>query len=107
MKHQNYHELTLTSKYKTTSTNLLHHLTSKFNNKKIYSLDGLLNTKITIEKIKDARHAHTQKYCTKTPRCMKYTTECAKKIKDENVKCVNCSEKHPANYKSCMAYIIA
>ncbi|KAF7384574.1 hypothetical protein HZH68_014186 [Vespula germanica] len=55
------------------------------------------------------RHGHTQKYCTKTPRCMKCTgdhlsTECAKKIKDENVKCVNCSEKHPTNYKGCMAY---
>lgn len=35
------------------------------------------------------------------------STECAKKIKDENVECVNCSEKHPANYKGCMAYIIA
>lgn len=61
MKHQNYHELTLTSKYKITSTNLLHHLTSKFNNKKIYSLDGLLNTKITIEKIKDAKDTHILK----------------------------------------------
>jgi len=29
------------------------------------------------------------------------TNECPRKAKDDNVKCVNCHENHPANYRGC------
>jgi hypothetical protein len=32
------------------------------------------------------------------------TSECPRKVKDDNVKCVNCNEKHPANYGGCMVH---
>ncbi|KAL2748768.1 LOW QUALITY PROTEIN: hypothetical protein V1477_003411, partial [Vespula maculifrons] len=87
--------------HKTASNNLLRrNLISKPNNKEIYSLDRLLNIKLIIkfpmnkERIqckKCQRYGYIQKYCTRTPRCMKYTedhlsTERTKKIIDGNIK---------------------
>ncbi|KAK2580368.1 hypothetical protein KPH14_001000 [Odynerus spinipes] len=97
-------------------------LIPKENNKDIYSLSKLQYTKITVEppRIKKElvqckrcqRHGHTQKYCTRTPRCVKctgdhFSTECSRNTRDENVRCTNCGEKHPAVYKGCVAYITA
>jgi hypothetical protein len=52
---------------------------------------------------------HTKNYCRKNPRFVKcaaqhLTRECPRKTKDDNVKCVNCHEKHPANYRGCMIH---
>ena len=32
------------------------------------------------------------------------TNECPRKVRDDNFKCVNCNEKHPANYRGCMVH---
>ena len=50
---------------------------------------------------------HTKNYCRKNPRCVKcaaqhLTSECPRTTKDDNVKCANCHEKHPANYRGCI-----
>jgi hypothetical protein len=60
--------------------------------------------------VNPAKNLDTQKnYCRNNPRCVKYaaehlTNECPRKVRDDNVKCVNCNEKHPANYRGCMVY---
>jgi hypothetical protein len=55
------------------------------------------------------KFGHTKNYCRNNPRYVKcasehLTNECPRKVRDDNVKCVNCNEKHPANYKGCMVY---
>jgi len=47
-------------------------------------------------------------------RCQKYgqtkctaahqTSKCPRKVKDGKVKCVNCNENHPANYRGCIIH---
>ena len=51
------------------------------------------------------KFGHTKSYCRNNPRCVKsalehLTNECPRKVRDDNVKCVNCNEKHPANYRA-------
>jgi len=49
---------------------------------------------------------HTKSYCHKEPRCVKYagkyTTESCTKPKEVPLKCYNCGENHPANYRGCI-----
>ena len=89
------------------------------NNKEIYKINTLLNT---IEQF-EAPHAHreipqcmrsqkferTKNYCRNKPRCLKFaaehlTNDCPGNVRDDNVKCVNCNEKYPANYRGCMVH---
>lgn len=92
---------------------------SENNNKDIYNISTLLHTKIVFEPPKKKRvipqctrcqrYGHTKKFCNHTPRCVKcaeshITSECSRKTKSENVKCVLCGENHPANYKGCVIY---
>jgi len=32
------------------------------------------------------------------------TNECPRKVEDDNFKCANCNEKHPAKYRGCMVH---
>lgn len=89
------------------------------NNKDIYKIEHLLYTKILVEPPrkkreipqchKCQRYGHTYKMCNHNPRCVKCagphsTSECARKEKSKDVKCVLCEGNHPANYKGCMIY---
>lgn len=88
------------------------------NNKDIYNIDFLCNTKITIEspRIKRdivqcarcQRYGHTKAYCFRQPRCVKcgenHLTKTCKKDRDTNPICALCGGSHPANYKGCNVY---
>ena len=89
------------------------------NNKEIYNITTLLNTIVQFEAPHSKREipqcmrcqqfGHTKNYCRNNPRCVKcaaqhITSECPRKAKDDNVQCVNCHEKHPANYRGCMVH---
>jgi hypothetical protein len=82
------------------------------NNKEIYNITTLLNTIVQFEAphakreipqcMRCQQFGHTKNYCRKNPRCVKcaaqhLTSDCPRTTKDDNVKCVNCHEKHPAN----------
>ena len=48
-------------------------------------------------------------YCRNNLRCVKcaaqhLTNECPRKFRDDDVKCVNCNEKHPSNYRGCTVH---
>ena len=90
------------------------------NNKEIYKINTLLNTIVQYEaphakrqihqcmRCQKFAHTHTY-YCRNNRRCVKcvtehLTNECSGKVRDDNVRCVNCNEKHPANYKGCMVH---
>jgi hypothetical protein len=52
---------------------------------------------------------HTKAYCYHSPRCVKCagthrTTNCPRKERSDQVKCVLCSGNHPTNYKGCTVY---
>lgn len=83
--------------------------------KKIYDIQFILGCKIEIHPLKTPKlipqckrcqaYGHTQKYCSKEPRCVKCTgkhlTVDCKKPAAEKAKCVHCGEPHPANYRGC------
>lgn len=83
---------------------------------KIYNIDAILNTKITIEALKLPKlipqcgkcqsYNHTKNYCSKEPRCVrcagKHESKNCDKPSDSNPKCVNCGEEHPASYRGCI-----
>ena len=55
------------------------------------------------------KYGHTKNYYRHTPRCVKrtaahQTSECPRNVKDDKVKCVNCNENHPANYRGCIIH---
>ena len=55
------------------------------------------------------KFGHTKNYCRNNPRCVKcaaehLTNNCPRKVRDDNVKCVNCNEKHPSNYRVGMVH---
>jgi hypothetical protein len=77
------------------------------NNKEIYKINTLLNTIIQFEAphanreipqcMRYQKFGHIKYYCRNNPRCVKcsaehLTRDCPRKIKDDNVKCVNCNE---------------
>lgn len=89
------------------------------NNKEIYKINHLLNTVVSFEAPRSSReipqctrcqkYGHTKNFCHKNPRCVKctdnhHTKDCPRKIKDDDVKCVNCNENHPANYRGCIVH---
>lgn len=89
------------------------------NNQEIYNVRKLLNLIVTFEPphikqtipqcMRCQRHGHTKNFCTRTPRCVKcagnhFTKDCTRTERNSDVKCVNCSENHPANYKGCVIY---
>jgi hypothetical protein len=94
-------------------------LAPKENNKDIYAIDLLLQCRVRFEPPHQKRevvqcmncqmYGHTKRFCYHDPRCVKCagdhaTSECPRKVKSEDVKCVLCQGKHPANYKGCVVY---
>lgn len=89
------------------------------NNKDVYNIEFLLNTKIKFEApnkkreipqcTRCQRYEHTKNFCSRQARCVKcagnhLTQECPMKERSNNVKCVHCEGNHPANYKGCSIY---
>lgn len=89
------------------------------NNKDIYNVKTLLHCRVVFEAPRPKRiipqcsncqqHGHTQKFCHRQPRCVKCalahrTSDCPRKERSDNVKCVLCEGNHPANYKGCIVY---
>ena len=88
------------------------------NNKDIYNIRYLLNTKIVVEpprKNKDIPQCtrcqsfnHTKSYCFKNYRCVKcggpHASQSCTKPRETPPTCSNCSGNHPANYKGCSTY---
>lgn len=83
---------------------------------KIYSIKSILGCKVDIQPLRTTKlipqckrcqaYGHTQKYCSKEPRCVKctgkhLTIDCNKPL-EVKPKCVHCGEPHPASYRGCM-----
>jgi hypothetical protein len=88
-------------------------------NKTIYEVEYLLNLKIKSEPpnfkrditqcANCQRYGHTKRYCNLKPHCVKcagyhLTTDCPRKERSPNVKCVLCDGNHSANYRGCVVY---
>lgn len=88
-------------------------------NKSIYLIEYLLNTKVKFEASHFKReipqcmncqqYGHTKNFCFHPPRCVKCTgnhrtSDCFYKEKSDKVKCVLCGRNHTANYKGCITY---
>jgi len=88
-------------------------------NKEIYQLTTLLHTTVTVEApyVKRAipqcmrcqKYGHTKNYCRNSPKCVKcaeqhLTSECPRRSQDAAVKCANCGDQHPANYRGCVVH---
>lgn len=86
------------------------------NNKNIYLIEYLLNTKVKFEAphfkreipqcMNCQRYGHTKNFCFHPPRCVKCTgnhrtSDCFHKERSDKVKC---GGNHPANYKGCTLY---
>lgn len=83
---------------------------------KIYQIREILNTIVKIEPIESPKDIpqckncqsfnHTKNYCSKQPRCVRcagrHLSKDCEKPKNTHVKCCNCGEQHPANYRGCM-----
>lgn len=88
------------------------------NNKEIFNLQFLGNTKIIIEAPHKTRtivqclrcqaYGHSKAYCTKPYQCVKcggqHDTRNCKKPRNNPAKCALCGNDHPANYKGCEVY---
>ena len=89
------------------------------NNHEIYNVRKLLNLIVTFEPphvkqelpqcMRCQRYGHTKNFCTRNPRCVKclgnhFTKDCSRTERTNDVKCVNCKENHPANYRGCLIY---
>lgn len=89
------------------------------NNQDIYKVERLMNSRVKFEPphqkreipqcVKCQRYGHTKKFCNRSARCVKCagehaTTECPRKDKNNEVKCILCNGNHPANYKGCAVY---
>lgn len=84
---------------------------------KVYSIKSILGIIVKIEPLKKNINAiiqckrcqafgHTKTYCNNNPACVKcagkhLTNDCTMG-KDQNAKCVNCTENHPASYRGCI-----
>ena len=54
-------------------------------------------------------YGHTKYYFRNSPRCVKCAeqqlmSECSRKVQDDAVKCVNCGDQPPANYRGCLVH---
>ena len=88
------------------------------NNKEIYKLEYLQNTKIRVEapRIKNSiikctrcqDYGHSKTYCRKPYNCVKcgksHASQTCTKPKDTPATCALCDGNHPANYKGCTVY---
>lgn len=89
------------------------------NNKKIYDVEFLVNTKIRFEApqkkreipqcTRYQRYGHTKNFCSRQARCVKCaqnhpTSACPIKERTPNTKYILCEGMHPANYKGCTVY---
>lgn len=84
--------------------------------KKIYDIQYINHMKVKIEAIRNSklipqckrcqRHGHTQRFCKRTPACVKcagnHLTASCTKLRNTPAKCINCNEEHPANYRGCI-----
>lgn len=89
-------------------------------NKDVYDINRLLGYVVQIQPpnakkevvqcTRCQRFNHTKAFCNRAPRCVKCTSsghsssECPRKSRDNNVQCVNCLGRHPANYKGCIVH---
>lgn len=95
------------------------YLKPKENNKEIYNIRSLMYSSVKFEPphvkrdipqcMKCQRYGHTKNFCNKSPRCVKctgshLTENCARKERNQEVKCVNCNGDHPANYRGCIVH---
>jgi hypothetical protein len=89
------------------------------NNKEMYQITTLLHTVVKVEALHVKRaipqcmrcqkYGHTKNYCRNSPKCVKcaeqhLTSDCPRKVQDETVKCENCGDQHPANYRGCTVH---
>ena len=89
------------------------------NNKEVYSIQYLLNCKISFEPPHHKRtipqcsncqkYGHTKNFCNLNPVCVKCagkhkTADCKKLSNDNSTQCALCSGNHTANYKGCEVY---
>lgn len=88
------------------------------NNKKIFELQYLLNTKIAVEPPRKnptiaqctrcQQYSHTKAYCTRPYACVKcggnHSSSTCLKTRDTPATCALCDGAHPANYKGCSVY---
>uniref|UniRef100_A0A1B0GQR5 Uncharacterized protein n=1 Tax=Phlebotomus papatasi TaxID=29031 RepID=A0A1B0GQR5_PHLPP len=89
-------------------------------NKDVYSINRLLGyvvqvqppnaKKEVVQCTRCQRFNHTKAFCNRAPRCVKCTSsghtssDCPRKSRDDNVQCVNCLGRHPANYRGCIVH---
>lgn len=86
--------------------------------KKVFEITEIQGMKVKIEAIRKSciipqckrcqQYGQTQRFCNKERRCVKCagkheTRDCQAKLSDNRaaLKCVNCGENHPANYRGC------
>jgi hypothetical protein len=93
-------------------------LEPKENNKDIYDLQYLYNTKIRVEPPRNRReivqctrcqdYGHSKSYCNKPYYCVKcgkqHDSKTCTKPHDTPATCALCHGNHPANYKGCTVY---
>ncbi|KAL4123367.1 hypothetical protein QTP88_015563 [Uroleucon formosanum] len=93
-------------------------LVPQANNKDIYDIKNLYYHIIKVEPPRKNKEVpqckncqifgHTQNYCFKTPKCVKFseghTSLNCPKSKKSKAKCANCGEGHTANWKGCITY---
>lgn len=83
--------------------------------KTVFGIEYLYHMKVKIEAIRSSklipqckkcqRYGHTQKFCAREPKCVKYadyhlTVNCRRPV-DAKPGCSNCGKGHPANYRGC------
>ncbi|KAG8239255.1 hypothetical protein J437_LFUL010645 [Ladona fulva] len=76
-----------------------------------FKIEDFLCPKQPLQCMKCQRIGHTKNFCHLTPNCVKYgrphsTTDC-KKAKEDDPRCYNCHQTHPANYQGCPAFTSA
>ena len=88
------------------------------NNKEIFNLQFLDNTKITTEAPHKSQnivqcqrcqaYGHSKTYCTKPYQCVQcggqHDSKDCTKPRHSPAKCALCGDDHPANYKGCTVY---
>lgn len=91
-------------------------LQKKDNNKMIYQITRLMHCVIEFQApyakkelpqcTRCQSFGHTKSFCLRKPRCVKcqlshLSSECPRKVRDDEVRCANCGGPHPANYRGC------
>lgn len=93
-------------------------LEPKENNRDIFRLYYILNTKIKVEApkkqslvqcIRCQQYGHSHNFCKKSPRCVKcgkdHLTAYCNISRECDPTCALCGGNHPANYKGCSVYL--